>query len=30
MIFLAFFLLGLIGWVLFYPRLDGFLTRRKI
>jgi hypothetical protein len=30
MIFLAFFLLGLIGWILFYPRLDGYLTRKKI
>jgi hypothetical protein len=30
MIFMAFFLLGLIGWALFYPRLDGYLTRRKI
>ena len=30
MVFLAFFLLGLIGWLLFYPRLDGYLTRKKI
>jgi hypothetical protein len=29
-IFTAFFLLGLIGWVLFYPRLDGYLTRKHI
>ena len=29
MIFLAFFLLGLIGWALFYPRLDGYLTRKR-
>ena len=29
-IFMAFFLLGLIGWPLFYPRLDGYLTRKKI
>ncbi len=30
LIFLAFFLLGLIGWFLFYPCLDGYLTRKKI
>ena len=30
MIFLTFFFFGLIGWVLFYPRLDGYLTRNKI
>jgi hypothetical protein len=30
MIFMAFFLLGLIGWAFFYPRLDGYLTRKKI
>jgi len=29
-IFMAFFLLGLIGWALFYPRLDGYLTSKKI
>ena len=30
MIFIAFFFLGLIGWALFFPRLDGYLTRKKI
>jgi len=30
MIFMAFFLLGLIGWSIFYSRFDGYLTRRKI
>ena len=30
MIFMAFFLLGLIGWAVFYSRFDGYLTRRKI
>jgi hypothetical protein len=30
MIFMAFFLLGLIGWALFYPRLGGYLTRKNI
>ena len=30
MIFMAFFLLGLVGWAIFYPRLDGYLTRKKL
>ena len=30
MIFLVFFLLGLFGWAILYPRLDGYLTRKKI
>ena len=29
-IFMAFFLFGLVGWALFYPRLDGYLARKKI
>lgn len=30
LIFAAFILLGLIGWALFSPRLDDYLTRKRL